>query len=216
MALARRNVLKSDAYLKNSSTDNDDEFDLLLEAATTFAEDYTSRTLERESNTADILEYRNGRNKRELYLDEFPVDSITLVEIWDGDEWETIDATHYELRKLRTLIYPLKTKDGDSVYQWWPKSNQGIRITYVAGYLTTDWMILTPAASFGVPRDLEQAICLIAQKSWYDGKGSGQSRMGLTSESRGDESLGFGTDRYIKGMPPEAQAVLDMYTDHHV
>ena len=94
MALARRNVLKSPSFLKNTSIDNDDDFDLLLENATSFAEDYTSRTLERESNTPVILEYRTGRNIRELYLDEYPVDSITLVEIWDGSGWVTIDATH--------------------------------------------------------------------------------------------------------------------------
>lgn len=216
MALARRSVLKSPSFLNNSSIENDDDFDLLLENATSFAEDYTSRTLERESDTPDILEYRNGRNKRELYLDEYPVDSITLVEIWDGSEWETIDAAHYELRKLRTLIYPLKTKRADAVYPFWPRTNDGIRITYSAGYLTTDWMSLTVVASFGVPRDLEQAVCMIARKAWYDGKGSGQTRAGLTSVSRGDESVGFGTDRFEKGMPPEAQAILDIYTDHHV
>jgi len=214
MALARLLVLTSPAYLDIDTGEYDEPLKTLLQVASKFAETYTGRVLERASNTADRVEYYNGTDERKLYLEEYPVAEIVEVAIWDGDQWEVIDSTHYELRGERTLVYPLRTKADDAEHSCWPSTfDEGIRITFKAGYLTDEWAILNPWADFPVPPDLEDAICELAMKDWIDSKG-GQSRFMMSSISRGVESIQV--DKFVQGIPEAAKHALDRYTDHHV
>lgn len=207
-SLGRKNLLKSESFLSIETADVDEDLMTLLRLCTKFIEKRTGRNLVKATYTEERY---NGTNSTVLYLRNYPGITITLVEIWDGDSWVTIDATHYELRDERTLIYPTLEKRKDAVYSYWPKTyDEGIRITYDAGYDTTDWHILNQWAEFGVPLDLEKAVCTLAMKDWLDSKG-GEGRFGLTQIARGAES--FAVDKFAQGLPDVVEVTIAEYTE---
>lgn len=207
-SLGRKNVLKSGSFLSIETADVDEDLKTCLLNATNFFEMRTGRKLVKATYTQERYD---GTNSTELFLRNYPGISIALVEIWDGDSWETIDATHYELRDERTLVYPTLEKRKDAEYSYWPKTyDKGIRITYDAGYDTSDWEFMNQWAEFGVPIDLENGVCKLAMKLWLDGKG-GDGRFGLTSITRGPES--FAVDKFAQGLPDEVQMTIAQYTE---
>ncbi len=208
-SLGRKNVLKSGSFLSEETADADEDLKVVLRLATKFFEMRTGRTLVKTTYTEERY---NGTGNTELFLRNYPGITIALVEIWDGDSWETINATHYELLDERTLVYPTLEARTDATYSFWPKvTEKGIRITYDAGYDTSNWEFMNMWSEFGVPLDLENAVCKLAMKFWLDGKG-GDGRFGLTSISRQPES--FAMDKFAQGLPEDVELTINQYTEY--
>jgi len=215
MALGRLSVMKDDLLLNEPETTYDDSFKLLLEAATVEVNEYCNRRLESSTITD---EYYSGDDRTLLYLNEEPVTALSAVSIWDtGTETYVSESTSYmQLLKDERGIsfhvrYPKLGQEDDAEYGAWPIGDENIKVTYIAGYITTSWDTLAMTASFGVPADLEWAVCTMAVLKWLEGKGAsgGGGRLGVKGvEVTGQEFL---IQRFNKGMTPEVKTVLDGY-----
>lgn len=142
-SLARLGLLKT--MLGLSGNLQDETLKQLLKAATAQAEEFTHRQLVSATITDEA---HIGSGNKMLYPHEFPVSAPTAVGIWNGTEYEAETASYVEVLKGRSLHYPTLLQKDNSLHQLWPsgydKSGDGndlynIHITYVAGYVTTDW-----------------------------------------------------------------------------
>lgn len=204
MALARLSVLKD--YLNISSTSNDNTLKLLLGAATTIAANYTNRDyLEKPGSAIDeFYSPTNVLNSR-LYLRNKPLNSVSaVVENYGktgGDD--TISSDDYDVFSSEGVI----RFDGANPTPGF----LNLKVNYQPGYDTSDWATDAITVTFGnVPNDLEYAVMRIAAKIYLDSK-KGEGRGGVTSKSRGAESIGFTTE-FSQDLPKESMLVLDGYT----
>tara|TARA_Y100000593_G_scaffold80083_1_gene149335 strand:- start:13 stop:639 length:627 start_codon:yes stop_codon:yes gene_type:complete len=204
MALARLSVLKD--YLNISSTSNDNTLKVLLGAATSIASNYTNRDyLEKPSGT--IEEYYSPTNvlNSRLYLRNKPLNTITsVIENFGktgGDD--TVAAGDYEVFSNDGVI-----RFDDATLT---PGYLNVKVTYNPGYDTSDWDTDAITVTFGnVPNDLEYAVMRIAAKLYLDSK-KGEGRGGVTSKSRGAESIGYTTE-FSQDLPKESVLILDGYT----
>lgn len=214
MALGRLSLLKSGAFLNETGTSLDDEFKSLLEAASDWAARYCGRWEEGvtvnafELNTYEEERY-TGTGGHKLFLRHYPVVNINEVRIWDGDDsFDVESADKYELINRRYIQYPSLESTGATWSNWPELYMNGIKVTYTAGYTSVNWDTLTVAQGFGVPPDLEYAVCAIAHLSWKQGTRSG-GRRGVLTLSMGVESMS--ADKFLQGLSEEVISILDNY-----
>lgn len=204
MALARLSVLKD--YLNISSSTNDNTLKLHLKVATGIASRYTRRKYLEKPGSA-IIEYYSPTDilNSRLYLRNKPINSITsIIENYaktGGDD--TISSDDYDVFSADGVV----RFDGAS-----PTTGfLNLKVTYHPGYDTSDWDTDAITTTFGdVPNDLEMAVVIIATKSYLDSK-KGDGRIGISSKSRGAESVSFVNEVFQRGLPDEAQEILDHY-----
>ena len=204
MALARLSVLKD--YLNISSSTNDNTLKLHLKVATAIASRYTRRKYLEKPGSA-IIEYYSPTDilNSRLYLRNKPINSITsIIENYaktGGDD--TISSDDYDVFSADGVV----RFDGAS-----PTTGfLNLKVTYHPGYDTSDWDTDAITTTFGdVPNDLEMAVVIIATKSYLDSK-KGDGRIGISSKSRGAESVSFVNEVFQRGLPDEAQEILDHY-----
>ncbi len=103
-----------------------------------------------------------GPNKKTLFLPEIPLEDeaesetvflITVEEKNSADEWETVDATDYELI-IPNFAYEMPQLVHDS---FWPAGHLNIRVTLTAGYVVG-----------GLPGDIEQLVLDLVGTWWRD------------------------------------------------
>ena len=204
MALARLSVLKD--YLNISSSTNDNTLKLHLKVATGIASRYTRRKYLEKPGSA-IIEYYSPTDilNSRLYLRNKPINSITsIIENYaktGGDD--TISSDDYDVFSADGVV----RFDGAN-----PTTGfLNLKVTYHPGYDTGNWDTDSITATFGdVPNDLEMAVVIIATKSYLDSK-KGDGRIGISSKSRGAESVSFVNEVFQRGLPDEAQEILDHY-----
>ena len=88
-----------------------------------------------------------------------------LLEAPDGDLVSLAALGSLRSGEKRFVAYPVLGTEDDATFSDWVKAEpDNIKITYVAGYVTTDWDSVTIAApaTFAVPYDLEYAVGYIA------------------------------------------------------
>ena len=134
MALVKVTEVKD--WIKIAGSDDDAVITQILDSALNRVEEYLNFTLETNTYTAEKYD-GTGTNKLVLY--QFPVTSITTLEVYDGldsdgaEVWDTwAQNTDYD----RLVV----VKGGGYIYldgAWFPYGNQNIRMTYVAGWSTT-------------------------------------------------------------------------------
>lgn len=203
MALARLSLLKSAGLLNITGTGSDDVLKAMLIASTAAVQSYCARTLESATYTAERYV---GNGTPHLYLLQWPVTAVSAVAIWDGDStWDTITATHYTLRDSMWLEYAALGYEGAAAYSHWP-DGYDIRVTYTAGYTTTNWdtAAITAAALGTVPADLELAVAMHAAYRYNT-----RSAAGIAAEQTGPVSVSYvntGGD-----MPSEIKSLLMPY-----
>lgn len=204
--LARLVLLKAGVFADLTGTTIDNQLLELIEAASQVARMYTGREFTLETNTGERY---TGDDTNRLYLNEWPVTEIAKVQFWDGDEWDTETATNYTLIRNRFILYPSLEYD-DALYSTWIDTyDEGIKIDYTSGYDNSGWNSNDGLNEpFGVPADLEHAVCQIAYKMYKDGTAGG-GRFGLTQMSKGAESMAV--DKFIKGLSDEILVVLKSY-----
>ena len=214
MALARLSYIKDKLLLGLTSTTHDNSLKLALEMATQEIEGengFTARTLTSTAYTDKIIT-RNESSMMDnrLYPIEWPVTAVSKLEFWDTSTEDYVEetATYYQVIDERWIDYPKLGQETNATYSTFPKGQNRIRITYTAGYVTTNWATLAVTEAFAVPRDLEHAVGVIATLQWLDGQG-GDSRLGISSVSNGVES--YATQPYIDGYPKEIYDALKRY-----
>ncbi|KPL08309.1 hypothetical protein AMJ86_01135 [bacterium SM23_57] len=207
MALARLKLLKSPSFLNESSNEWDDDFTHTLEAATAIACKFTGRALEKTTYQNELY---TGNNTSRLFLREYPVQTIIAVELWNGlDDYDEETSTYYALINKRYIQYPALGQESNAAWSKWLSTYEnGIRISYVAGYDSTGWASKGVDVAFGIEADLEYAVCSLAQLVWMDGK-KGGARRGVQSASVGFENLVV--EKYVAGLPADVQRILHTY-----
>lgn len=207
--LARLSMLKDKMYLNLTEETYDAELRAIILTASQIANTMTGRTLQLTTYDEELY---TGNDSGQLYPENYPVVEVEAVKLWDGSSaYVTETSTYYVLVKSRYIQYPALGQETNATWScWYSAYTNGIKLTYAAGYATTDWDALGISDSFGVPADLEHAVLLIAMKIWKDGA-SGGSRFGLSSISKMGDSIGVAVDKFIQGVPVEARMILDQY-----
>lgn len=203
MALARLSLLKD--YLKITGTSHDSRLKEALLGATAFASETTRRDY-LEKPSSDINEYYTPSeiHRGRLYLRNFPTGTITTIKESFG--LDTVDT-------LASGDYTVFAADGVVRFDDDQPDLAGyntVEVTYSPGYTTTSWDTAALGTALGdVPVDLERAVMLIAAKFWQDSK-QGDGRGGVSSKSRGAESVSFVFRD--EAMPKDVEAILGRHT----
>ena len=216
MALARLSLLKSTSFLNITSSDYDDELKNLLTTATADADNFCNRTFEQTTYTNKLFtRNKSRRNDNKFLLPESPVSSITSMSFWDtsDEQYEVENADYYLLVDELWIQYPKLGEESNASYSIFPHGVNYIKITYIAGYDTTDWYSLEITEAFEVPNDLEYAVCLMAAVKWLAGREERMS-IGLLNAGIGDENVAY--EKYQKGIPKESEEILKNYRKHRV
>lgn len=133
-------------YLQKAITDTDDEdkYNFLISSVQDLADKLTFRKLEQ----AEYTEVHDGNGSSELFLNQYPISNVSLVEygfVWSGSTRSEILSTDY-------LVY------NDQGYlsfgfNSFDDGKQVFSVTYTAGFTSDD-----PSASNVTPDDLKQIL----------------------------------------------------------
>lgn len=207
MSLARLKLLKSASFLNEADNDWDNDLLYILEAATKVACQFTGRKLEKDTYHNELY---TGNDTNRLWLKEYPVQSIMEVRLWNGtDDYDVEDSDYYTLVNGVYIQYPALGQESNAEWDTWESTYQnGIKITYIAGFDTSGWESKEIDVAFGVPGDLEYAVCSLAQLIWMEGK-KGGARRGVQSKSVGFENLVV--EKFVTGLPADVQRILHTY-----
>jgi hypothetical protein len=160
--------------------------DALVEFWINVASQRIETETDRKLKAQAITEYRDGSGKNILVLKEFPINSITSLNIDTGglftDPSTLIPATDYRIADEGNSIVLLN--------QLFPKAYYAIKIVYNAGF--------TP-----VPSDLENA-CLWIVSYYHKMRDAGD--IGRTAKGKGDESVTI-----LQDMPKDIKDVIAAY-----
>ena len=187
MALAT--LAKVKEYLEISGSDHDARLTALVGRAEQAVKSFTRREL--EAPGADVTELHDGADGDTVFLDEFPIISVTSVH--DDTEGvfgaETlIAATDYAIVANEGFVRLRFTRFIEGV--------QNIQVKYIGGF-----------ASNSIPKDLEMAtIYLVAH--WFE------ERKNLALEARALRD--GGTSRHLHDFPPQVKEMLMPYVRRQV
>lgn len=179
-ALTSVSVVKAQLEIPISDTSQDS----ILERYINSASEQIERYCNRKFKSASYEEIRDGSRANEMLLNNYPVTSITSVNIDDERLFGAdtlIPATDYAVISPNVLRRHVST---------WGRGSQNIKIVYVAGFAT-------------IPADLEDACIMLVEIRY--GKKNDRS-IGRTSSGKQGESIS-----YVDGWPQEVISILDSY-----
>ena len=141
-SLCRLSVLKSALFLDISVTTFDASMQFLLQEISRLVETYLGRTLEQTTYTDEMY---TGNNSDGLFLNNWPVTTLSAVKLWDGSStYATETATYYTLINQRWIQYPGLGQESLATWSKWESTyRNGIKITYTAGYPVTTTYAIT-------------------------------------------------------------------------
>lgn len=177
-------------HIGETSVSNEAQVKQALLEAQDYAENYCNRLFvlhdsESESPTSHEHTF-DGNGRRQLYPPQAPIQSVTTVELWNGDDWEEVDAVTYT---PQTNGNKITFREGHV----WAEGTENWRVTYVYGFTT-------------VPASLKRAILLIAQAF----AGTSVRDSNIKSQSDGEQSFTY-FDEAKTSVPAEATDILDTY-----
>lgn len=120
------------AYKKITKDDDDPKLSIMIRAASQLAKTYCRRTFV-DYVATDKVEYFNGNNDAALFVDEFPIISVTSVEIAnDGVTYTALTEDEdyfvdYDVDTLRTVNNLSFTVGAQPAFK-------SVKVTYKAGY----------------------------------------------------------------------------------
>jgi len=199
-------VVASNSFLKISGSAYDNDLKLLIEAASTEVESFCDRQL---ISAAITDELHTGRGTRVLFPLQWPVTTLSSVSIWDGDAYTSESTAYVTILDEKGLYYPAIDQIDNATYSNWGDTVNGIKITYTAGYDTTNWDTDAITTSFGVPNDLEWAVAMIAALKWLEGRAS-EGRMGKSGINVGEQTILI--ERFKKDYSPQVNNILRRYS----
>jgi len=135
--LARLALLKGEVLLGELSDQYNGDLKAAIETATQIANKITGCQL---VSTVYTDERMSGTGTNKLTPPEYPITEIGAVKIWDGSAFTTETAAYYELIREFWINYPALGQESGATYPSWPGSPaENIKLTYTAGFDTTDW-----------------------------------------------------------------------------
>lgn len=109
--------------------------------ASDFVEEQCNRKFEQDDHVEEI----SGIGEPNIYIDNYPIQSITSIEKWDGTSWDDVDSDSYRYEDGTGRIYV------DSGV--WANGFQNYRVSYSGGFST-------------IPFALEDLVLEIAALMW--------------------------------------------------
>lgn len=174
-----------DEFLTDTTMDN--ELELIINAASLYANKYTGVDLLSREHT----EYCDGNGKQTLFLDNFPVSSTasTIALYVDQDRVYGVDT---KIPAASIILYQDigEVRIEDHIFTNYPQS---IKVVYTAGYLIA-----------AVPADLSYAIKLICA-------GMFKKKMGKLALISSMTTEGQSVTLIEDSMPKMAKNILDVY-----
>jgi hypothetical protein len=128
------------AYIKESDPSIDATIEFLINAASAAIENYCYRKFA-EASYAD--EEYDGTGIRNLYLKNYPVQSITEIKVDDV----ILSATEYKVRKESGTVVRPKSR--------WQEGILNLKVSYIAGYVTPEQVAKDATKTRTLPFDLE-------------------------------------------------------------
>lgn len=191
-ALTTRQKVKD--YLSISDTTKDTLIDELINYVSYFIQNYCGG---RNFLSQSYVEIKDPGGRTKLFLNQFPVTAVTLVEYRSGTPstpvWVTYSADAYLPYLLEGYIH---------FYARLPLVPQGMRVTYTAGYLidfTNEF-----SATHTLPEDLTMVCTEIVAKQ----VNTAQSQ-GIYSESTEGQSVQF--DSKVHKLSDNHEEILNSY-----
>nr|BDD45341.1 hypothetical protein 17 [Elusimicrobiota bacterium] len=177
-----------ETFLQETISDSDYK-NTLINFASDLIEKYTGRHLKLKTYTDE--EY-DGNGSLELYLNQFPIVSVTDVKYWNSIN--NVEIYAYTER-VEFLVYGVEgyifMRSG------WVKGNKNYRVTYTAGYEN-------------IPYDIKKACADLCSLMHYH-----KDKTGIKSEKIGAYSITLDKDGKANVMgvavPAEILGVLNMY-----
>lgn len=173
-----------------SGTTHDTVLDNIINGVSAFIEGICNRQFKSATYTDEIYE---GVKSRFLYLNQFPITSLTSVFYNSGSlavpVWVAFDANYYVLDARNNCIY---------FDAGMPIGFRNIKVTYVAGYVID---YATPA-NHTLPYDLSMVAEQIVSKVFGKRKSEGSS----------SESIDGANVSYEKDITTEQRMVISKYS----
>lgn len=176
VALVTTTSMNSYLGIAAGSTE-EEEVDLLINAASTMAADYCARGLD-DNGVSRFLstartEYYDGDGTDTLHVLAYPISTVSTIYVDPDRDYassDLLDSDDYVYYAMKGTV----VTDGD-IFSTGPKS---VKITYTGGYTA-------------VPYDLQHAVKELVT-FWY--KRNTDKRVGVTSVSVGDKSISYEQD----------------------
>lgn len=172
MSLVSLNDYKEFARISQSDPNEDEKLQRIADETEAEIKEFLNRDLE----TATYTEKYDGNGESRLVLRQFPITSITTLEIYDG-----LDSNNAEVwdEQVQGTDYDRLVIDVDTISIYidgttFPSGTENIRITYVAGY-----------ASTAIPKEIERACKQLFTLNFNEQEGRrtiGLSAVGVGSE----------------------------------
>lgn len=192
-AVALITLAQAKTHLKITASSEDTLLEQMINRAGQVCNTYTGRHLK----TATWTEYYNGNGNRTLELSNFPITSVTSVNVDSTRQWASstaIDTDEDLIVDAPAGIIKL-WNNGGLFYAGFGN----VKVVYVAGY--------TDSGDNAVPYDLQEAALLILQLSYK--RHYQDQRIGISSETVGDRTYNYSDD----DIPKKAKMILDSYRD---
>ena len=139
-------VVRAYIPIESSNTKHDDALTKIADGVSERIESWTGRRFV----TRNLTEYYEGRNRPNLQLRTFPVQSITTLKIrlTTSDTYVLVPAEDYDTDLRLGIVYLKNTVPGLSL-DVFPNEFKAVEVVYSAGWAAQD--------AAGLPQDIYQA-----------------------------------------------------------
>lgn len=154
------------SYLNITDTNSDTIITALIPRITDLIQSFCNRIF----GAADYVEFHNGDSQKELFLKNYPVNSV--ASIYDDpdrtfDSLSLIAATDYAVESLTGIVYlDIQLSEG----------RQSVKVAYNGGYAT-------------IPSDLEHAAILMITAEFLDSRTDVNTPDGVSEKERRTDSV---------------------------
>lgn len=167
-----------------SPSESDAQIDVALEAASNYISNETGgRTFLNGHGPEETTDILNGKGTSRLFTKNAPIQSITILEYWDGTQWVEYDLVTYPY-SFKADTNTIYFTQGHKFYGGF----QNIRVTYTHDFDT-------------FPEELKYACYVVAKQFILEA-----DRQGISTQSDGEQNFG-----YIHTIPKTVIDIIHRY-----
>lgn len=174
-----------------------DTYDSLLQVLIDAASNRIDKLCDRHLLENDYEEYIDGNNLTKINLKEYPINSITAVNVFDH-EVDITDTDIFKIYSEQGIIYYLSK---------FSEGNRNIKVEYNAGYYGYE----EPSLS-NIPEDLNM-LCMQFVKIMYDKTKIDSSKSG---EKLGDYSYTVNNNIYANDLDILQKEIISRYRSYSI
>lgn len=160
-------------YLKIDGTSDDSFLQVSLDSSVASVENYCNRKL----TYGEYIQYSNGNGKDELFVTNYPLISVTSIEVFNGfDSWNNLFLTS-DSDSLPLFIIPELNKIKLTQGFYFSKGQNNIKISYTSGFADS-----TNGATVGqIYNDIKSVILEMSAHFYNNSSYSGKASLGIHS-----------------------------------